>query len=106
MPELLSVRGEVAVAGRLGRQRLWDIADRVYPNFEPLPADEAQRGREERRLRSLGIARARTAPLPGEPISVGDAGLPVTVEGLDGEWRADPRARPTLHRPHGAAVAV
>ena len=43
MLELLSVRGEVAVAGRIGRQRLWDIADRVYPNFEPLPADEAQR---------------------------------------------------------------
>jgi uncharacterized protein YcaQ len=56
MLELLSARGEVAVAGRVGRQRLWDVPDRVYPSFEPLSADEAQRRRSERRLRSLGIA--------------------------------------------------
>jgi len=92
MLELLSARGQVAIAGRVGRQRLWDVADRVYPQFEPLPAEEGQRRREERRLRSLGIGRAKTAVVPGEPISVGDAGVPVTVEGLDGEWRADPDA--------------
>jgi hypothetical protein len=92
MLELLSARGEVAIAGRVGRQRLWDVADRVYPQFEPLPAEEVQRRREERRLRSLGVARAKTAVVPGEPISVGDAGVPVTVEGLDEEWRADPDA--------------
>jgi uncharacterized protein len=92
MLELLSARGEVAIAGRTGRQRVWDVADHVYPKFEPLPADEARRRREERRLRSLGIARAKTPVVPGEPISVGDAGIPVTVEGLDGEWRADPDA--------------
>jgi uncharacterized protein len=92
MLELLSARGEVAVAGRIGRQRLWDVADRVYPSFEPLPAYEAQRRREHRRLRSLGLARAKTARAPGEPITVGEAGLPVTVDGLDGQWRADPEA--------------
>jgi len=92
MLELLSAMGEVAVAGRVGRQRLWDVADRVYPNFEALPAGQAQRRREERRLRSLGIARAKSTVLPGEPYWVGDAGLPVTVEGLDGQWRADPGA--------------
>jgi len=92
MLELLSARGEVAVAGRIGRQRLWDVADRVYPTFEPLPADEAQRRREQRRLRSLGLARAKTAAMPGEPIAVGEAGVPVTVDGLDGQWRADPDA--------------
>lgn len=74
MLELLSVRAEVAVAGRLGRQRLWDVAERVYPAFEPLPADQAQRRREERRLRALGIARAKTAVLPGEPMAVGETG--------------------------------
>jgi uncharacterized protein len=87
MLELLSARGEVAIAGRVGRQRLWDVADRVYPRFEPLAPEEARRRREERRLRSLGIARAKAPALPGEPISVGDAGVPVTVEGVDGEWR-------------------
>jgi uncharacterized protein YcaQ len=89
MLELLSARGEVAIAGRVGRQRLWDVAERVYPPFEPLPADQARMRREERRLRSLGIARAKTAAVPGEPISVGDAGVPVTVDGVEGEWRAD-----------------
>jgi uncharacterized protein YcaQ len=92
MLELLSGMGEVAVAGRVGRQRLWDVADRVYPHFEPLSADEARRRREQRRLRSLGIARAKIAVLPGEQISVGDAGVPVTVDGLEGQWRADPAA--------------
>jgi uncharacterized protein len=92
MLELLSARGEVAVAGRVGRQRLWDVPDRVYPSFEALPADEAQRRREQRRLRSLGLARAKTHPIPGEPIEVGEAGVPITVEGLDGQWRADPDA--------------
>jgi uncharacterized protein len=90
--ELLSARGQVAIAGRVGRQRLWDIPERVYPRFDPLPPDEARRRREERRLRSLGIARAKPALLPGEPLQVGEAGVPVTVEGLDGEWRADPDA--------------
>jgi uncharacterized protein YcaQ len=92
MLELLSARGQVAIAGRIGRQRLWDVADRVYPSFEPLRAEEAQRRREERRLRALGIARARTVNPPGEPISVGSAGISVSVEGVEGEWRADPDA--------------
>jgi hypothetical protein len=103
MLELLSARGEVAIAGRVGRQRLWDVAGRVYPEFEPLPADEARRRREERRLRSLGIARPRTAPVPGEPVAVGAAGIPVTVEGVDGEWRADPDA---LDRPFAGRTAL
>ncbi len=103
MLELLSARGEVAVAGRVGRQRLWDVADRVYPDFVPLPADEARRRREERRLRSLGIARAKTVVVPGEPISVGDTGVPVTVEGLTGEWRADPDA---LDQPFAGRAAL
>ncbi|MDA4835247.1 hypothetical protein NY536_27855, partial [Enterobacter hormaechei] len=74
MFELLSARGEVAVAGRLGRQRLWDLAERVYPPFESLPPAEAQRRREERRLRAQGIVRTRTLVLPEEPTSVGTAG--------------------------------
>jgi uncharacterized protein YcaQ len=92
MLELLSARGEVAVAGRVGRQRLWDVPDRVYPRFEPLPPAEAQRRRDERRLRAQGLVRVRKAVLPNEPAAVGDAGVRVVVEGLDGEWRADPDA--------------
>jgi len=103
MLELLSARGEVAVAGRAGRQRLWDVADRVYPPFEPLAPEQARQRREQRRLRALGIARARTGVVPGEPYAVGDAGVPVTVEGVDGQWRADPDA---LDRPFAGRAAL
>jgi uncharacterized protein YcaQ len=55
MLELLQERGEVAVAGRMGRQRLWDLADRVYPRTETIPWREAERLVEEKRRRSLGV---------------------------------------------------
>ena len=57
MLELLVARGEVATAGRIGRQRTWDLAERVYPPFEFVPEEEAARIRDARRLRALGIAR-------------------------------------------------
>ena len=103
MLELLAARGEVGIAGRSGRQRLWDLAERVYPAFEPLPPAEAQRRREERRLRAQGIVRARTLNPPGEPTSVGAAGVEVTVEGLDGTWRVDPGA---LDQPFSGRTAL
>ncbi len=52
-------RGEVAIAGRKGRERLWDLAERVYLDVPVLPLEEAVRERDRRRLRALGIARAR-----------------------------------------------
>ena len=93
MLEFLMMRGEVAIAGRRGRQRLWDLAQRVYPADAPVvPADEARRVRNERRLRSLGIAREKGAAVPVEPVDVGDVGEPATVEGVPGTWRVDPEA--------------
>lgn len=92
MLEILAARGEVAVAGRRGRQRLWDLAERVYPTVTPVPAEEACRLRNERRLQSLGIARAKAAATAGEPADVGEAGELATVEGLPGTWRVDPAA--------------
>ncbi len=72
--ELLHARGEIAVAGRSGRQRLWDLADRVYPPPETIPWREAERLIEERRRRSLGVwlerGRLRAHPeAAGEPVS-------------------------------------
>jgi uncharacterized protein len=91
MLEFLMMRGEVAIAGRVARERLWDLPDRVYPAGVVVPpADEARRIRNERRLASLGIARAKAAKMPLEPIDVGDAGEPAVVEGVKGEWRVDP----------------
>ena len=84
MLEMLAHRGEVAVAMRRGRERIWDLGERVYPaGTRAVPEAEARRIRDVRRLRSLGIAR---------PGFVGDAGLPVEVEGTKGLWRLDPDA--------------
>jgi uncharacterized protein YcaQ len=88
--ELMVVRGEVAVAGRSGGDRLWDLATRVYPDDPVVPADEAPRIRNERRLRALGIARARGPECPVEPVDVGEAGEPAVVDGVRGTWRVDP----------------
>lgn len=91
MLEILLVRGEVAIAGRRKRQRLWDVANRVYPSgVAAIPVDDAVRMRNERRLRYLGIARAKTTEVPVESYSVGAVGEAAEVEGTVGEWRVDP----------------
>jgi uncharacterized protein len=55
MLELLHLRGKIAVAGRLGTHRLWDLAERVYPSTETVPATKARRIADEKRFRSLGV---------------------------------------------------
>jgi hypothetical protein len=93
MLECLMMRGEVAIAGRAGRERLWDVPERVYPaDVVVPPVDEADRVKNERRLASLGIARRKQTAMPIEPVHVGDAGEPAVVEGVKGEWRVDPAA--------------
>jgi uncharacterized protein len=93
MLELLMIRGEVAIAGRVGRQRLWDLAESVYPADVVVPSvEEATRVKNERRLASLGIARQKSTKMPLEPVDVGEAGEPAVVEGVKGEWRVDPIA--------------
>ncbi|SCG71676.1 DNA glycosylase AlkZ-like family protein [Micromonospora inositola] len=81
MLEFLAARGEIAISGRVGRQRRWDLAERVYPVGAPVvPVGDAVRLRDERLLRSLGIARSSV---------VGEAGEPAVVEGTSGGWRVD-----------------
>jgi uncharacterized protein len=90
MLEFLQARGQVAIAGRVGRERLWDLPDRVYPPDVEIPSvEEAEQLRSERRLAALGIARAQARAMPMEPIHVGEAGEPAVVEGVKGEWRVD-----------------
>jgi hypothetical protein len=91
--EFMVLRGEVAVAGRSGGDRLWDLATRVYPDDPVVPADEALHIRDERRLRALGIARARGPECPVEPADVGQAGEPAVVEGVKATVRTR-RLRP------------
>jgi uncharacterized protein YcaQ len=91
MLSCLLQRGEVAVNGRAGTQKRYDLAERVYPDgVDAVPREEARVRRDAARLRGLGIARAKGTVLPGEPIHVGEAGEPAVVEGTAGEWRIDP----------------
>ena len=93
MLEFMITRGEVAIAGRVGRERLWDLPERVYPAGVVVPSvEDAERLKNERRLASLGIARQKTRAMPMEPTHVGEAGEPAVVEGVKGEWRVDPSA--------------
>ena len=96
MLEFLMMLGEVAISGRVGRERLWDLPERVYPADVVVPSvDDAHRIRNERRLASLGIARQKSTAMPIEPVDVGEAGEPAVVEGVKGEWRVDPAAART-----------
>ena len=54
MMDMLAGRGEIAVAGRVGTHRLWDLPERVWPETETVPWREAERELEERRRRRLG----------------------------------------------------
>jgi uncharacterized protein len=55
MLDILAARGEIAVAGRVGKLRLWDLAERVYPETETLAWREAERELERRRRRTQGV---------------------------------------------------
>jgi uncharacterized protein YcaQ len=66
MLEMLHRRGQLAVVGRRSGQRLWDLAERWYPETETIPVREAERILAEQRFRALGVRLER------------------------GEWRAHP----------------
>lgn len=73
----LHLRGEVAVAGRRGGQRLWDVAERWYPESETLPLREAEHVLAERRFRALGV-RATVDGWEAHP-DAGDGDVPDRV---------------------------
>jgi uncharacterized protein YcaQ len=55
MLELLEGRGQVAIVGRRGGHRLWDLAERWFPQVDPPPLEEAERLLAEKRFRALGV---------------------------------------------------
>lgn len=101
MLDFLQRQGEVAVVGRDGRHRRWDLAERVYPSDLPeLELDQAERMLSERRLQAVGIARQKS------PWSlVGEAGEPATVEGSTWKYRVDPAEVALLDHDEGGRVA-
>jgi hypothetical protein len=75
MLELLEGRGIVAIVGRRGKQRLWDLAERWYPEVEKVPLPEAERILEEKRFRALGV-RVENGDWHAHP-DVGDERVPL-----------------------------
>ncbi len=63
MLECLAARGQVAVVGRQGKQRVWDLAERWYPETETIPVPKALRLIEEKRFRAIGVRLERGRPL-------------------------------------------
>lgn len=101
MLDFLRRQGEVAVTGRDGRQRRWDLAERVYPqNLPEIEFDEAERMLSERRLQAAGIAKQKSPWTP-----VGEAGEAATVEGSKWKFRVDPEAIAALDDDPGGRVA-
>jgi hypothetical protein len=90
MLECLHMTGQLAVVGRAGRLRIWDLADRVYAPTAEVPAEEARRIRSERLLSACGVMRDSVAVSPVELHGVVPVGEPVTIEGVPGTWRVDP----------------
>jgi uncharacterized protein YcaQ len=70
MLEILHGLGEVAIVGRRSNHRLWDLAERWYPEADVLSHEEAERELEELRFRTLGVRLTK-----------------------EGEWEAHPAAQ-------------
>lgn len=106
MLELLCRIGEVAISGRRGRLRTWDLAERVYPPDLEVPAYETAKAvLDARRLTSLGVARP-TSKVMGEEIGAAGLGEPCVVAGVPGEWRVDPDALAALDEPFEPRTAL
>ena len=96
--EYLSAQGRVAVSGRDGADRVWDLAERVLPMDGPIPDDaEVEEVEARRRLRSLGVVRVGSAD------DVGELGIQVEIDGVRGRWRAEPSL---IDRPFAGRTAL
>lgn len=105
MLERLEERGEVAVSHREGRDRVWDLAERIYPDLPAVPLEEAARQRDALRLTALGIARAKGPACATEPHDVGEAGEAAVIEGVRGRWRVAPAALDERAEPRVALLS-
>jgi uncharacterized protein len=100
MLETLWDGGKIGIARRDGNERLWDIAERVFPTDAPrLPAGEIARRVLDRQLRWLGVARPREFGrvfdgwVPGRERALKalireGRFVPVEIEGLAADWLA------------------
>jgi len=103
MLDVLSRRGEVGIVGRDGRHRVWDVAERAYPQDLPeLELTDATAELQRRALQTSGLAR----PHPWWSGVGKDTGEPARVEGTAMRFRVDPEALAALGEPEpGGRVA-
>lgn len=117
MLTFLAARGEIAIVGRQGGQRLWDLAERWFPETEPLSDEEADTRFVRGRLKALGIAlrgfveQGSVVSYTRQPLTCPDivrSGLavPVSIEGVAGDWVADPDALATMDVPLPARTTL
>ncbi|MES1246215.1 MAG: crosslink repair DNA glycosylase YcaQ family protein [Actinomycetota bacterium] len=67
MLEILAAKGEVAVVGRSGGHRRWDLADRWYPEVETVSLAEANAVRAEQQFRAQGVRLTRRGEWEAHP---------------------------------------
>jgi uncharacterized protein YcaQ len=103
--------GEIAIVGRHGNERVWDLAERWLPTDEPrLSEREIARRLLDTQLRWCGFARrnrfgfAFDGPPPGRDAALEELVgkgrfVPATVEGTAGEWLAHPEVLEQPFRP-------
>jgi uncharacterized protein YcaQ len=98
MLDWLSAMGIVAVVGRAGADRVWDLAERWLPVDSPrVPLAEANRELARRTLRRQGIVRV------GSFEDSGEHGVEASIEGVRGKWRVEPEL---LDRPFKGRTAL
>jgi uncharacterized protein YcaQ len=114
MLEMLWAQGVVTISARDGRERIWDLAERILPVTPTPPPDEVARGLVDRQLAAFGVARAGEltgifeARPPGatealsELVEQGRA-VPVVIDGLRGTWYAHAH---TLEAPFAPRTTV
>jgi uncharacterized protein YcaQ len=90
MLDLLWTQGRILVAGRRGRQRVWDLAERVLPAWAPTrrpPEREVVRLAVQRSLRALGVATARD--IDRHFTAYRYPGLPAVLDALERQGRVE-----------------
>lgn len=101
MLDYLWTKGKVMIAGRAGQQRVWDLAERWFPDWTPketLTIQQSTRRAAERSIRALGVAapkdvwhyftRWRYKDLPAvlDELQRKKMIVPATIEGMSGKW--------------------
>ena len=109
MLEILWRGGEIAISRREGAQRLWDLAERVLPDVDPLPDEVVAVETMDRQLRARGFAEPGFGTaidywLPAREVGLASlladgVAIPVAIDGLPGDWFAHAEALAALDEP-------